>query len=97
MSTLPTGPFPVFEPDDALPDQLAALELWLCVRLDTGRDHFAALETAHAYVQWLAYRAEQIRQQLEVDLWPPDPHARITTPYGTPSVPRFPNRDRRHP
>lgn len=90
-------PRPDIDPDADLPDQLAALEMWLGLRLDARGDYFQALKFAHAYVQCLAYRAEQISQQLDISLIPPDPRQRITSPYGSPALRRWPRPDRRYP
>ncbi|MFC7764497.1 hypothetical protein ACFQY4_45960 [Catellatospora bangladeshensis] len=74
---------------------VAALAAWVDGRLDDEyADRQYALERAHDYLTWLAYRAEQIGQQRCLWLVPLDaaePNAPMSG-LGTVPIPQFPRR-----
>ncbi|MEV4415072.1 hypothetical protein [Catellatospora sp. NPDC049609] len=91
----PDDTYPDMRPDDDLAVQLRALAAWMDGRLDDElADRQYALERAHDYLTWLAYRAEQVSQQHRIRLVPHDaaePNAPMSGPGGVP-VPSFPRR-----
>ncbi|GAA1608795.1 hypothetical protein ACFQY4_46100 [Catellatospora bangladeshensis] len=91
----PDDTYPDMRPDDDLPGQLRALAAWVDGRLDDEyADRQYALERAHDYLTWLAYRAEQIGQQRCLWLVPLDaaePNAPMSG-LGTVPIPQFPRR-----
>ncbi|MBV1851897.1 hypothetical protein KUA19_17295 [Catellatospora sp. NEAU-YM18] len=91
----PDDTYPDMRADDNLSYQLSALAAWIDGRLDDEyADRQMALERALDYVQWLAYRAEQISRQRLIPLLPVDrtepnaPGAGV----GTLPIPAFPRR-----
>ncbi|MFC7243687.1 hypothetical protein ACFQO7_14505 [Catellatospora aurea] len=99
MSTVddyhPDDTYPDLRPDDDLAGQLRALATWVDERLNNEHaDRQYALERAHDYLTWLAYRAEQVSQQRGMRLVPVRPDKRILPARGYARVPlpQFPRR-----